>query len=475
MPKLNPIQIRNLGVYGLIRQPEVEDNLIPDGAVTESINVHFDRKGAVTLRNGYTIIGSQISNDYSCLGLFNSLFSDSSKNCLLAVFSDGTNNDIYKSTGGAWSKSLEDDTKDLKTRFVSFANRTIRVNGTDAVKCFNGTTWETTGNPINPDTAPIGKYIEVFKSKIYILTNTRLNYSETVDSSGYITWDTANNYTDINPNDGEIFSGLKRFATQLLVFKPNYIYRFNTSGTDPDPLIKVGTRSNESIVEGKKGIYFHHDTGFYLYGGDYPENISLRISDIVKAIPLSYYDDISGWSDNDHIYWSVGDLTIDGESWTNVICRYTESSKVWTIYSTADEIVWGAPYNNGTSILQVVGDNDGKIYTFDSGTTDNTTPIKFRMMTKWYELDSIFNRKTIQQINTLCLKALETHLSYQVDDWSLNHFEPIGQITKWQNYFKNLNIKGHRIRFKISGVSSQEAFIFMGIILVDLSSEFNVE
>ena len=157
--KLSPFQIRNLGLYGVIRDMEVTDYLFPEGAVPEVKNFHFDRKGAITSRAGYTIIGSQISDTYSCLGLYNALFSDSSKNCLLSVFSDGANNDIYKSTGDAWTKTLEDDTKNLKTRFTTFADRVIRVNGTDSMKCFNGATWDTTGNPVNPDSGFIGKFI----------------------------------------------------------------------------------------------------------------------------------------------------------------------------------------------------------------------------------------------------------------------------------------------------------------------------
>jgi len=476
---LDPFQIRNLGLYGVVRNSEVDDFLTPDGAVSEAVNVHFDRKGAVTLRPGYAIIGSQISDGYPCLGLYNALFSDTSKNCLLSVFSDGTNNDIYKSTGGAWSKSLENDTKDLKTRFVTFADNVVRVNGTDAVKSFDGSSWATSGNPINPDDAPVGKFIEVFKSKLYIsgisANPDRLTYSETIDSSGNLAWDNANNYVDINPNDGENTTALKRFSLELLNFKPNYIYRFKTSGTDPDPLIKIGTRSQESIVEGKQGLYFHHDTGFYRYGGGAPEEISRRISDITSAIPLSYYDDVSSWKDNDHIFFSTGDLTIEGESWTNTVQRYTESSKVWTTYSFADEARWGSSYNNGTSILQVIGDDDGNVYTWNSGTTDNGTTIKYRMITQWYEPGVIFHRKVLMHLNTICVKAQRAELFYQVDDWSTHKWEKIGTITEYLNYFKDLDIKHHRIKFKLTGISSTEAFIFQGIILAKLLAEGDIE
>ena len=61
MPELERISVRNIGVYGLIRQSAVDDNLTPDGAVVEAINVSFDRIGAVQSRPGLTAIGSSVS------------------------------------------------------------------------------------------------------------------------------------------------------------------------------------------------------------------------------------------------------------------------------------------------------------------------------------------------------------------------------------------------------------------------------
>ena len=108
MQPINPIQIRNLGVYGVIREAEVDNNLIPDGAVVKAVNVNFDRKGAVQLRPGITLIAQAYANPI--LGLHNALFSTASNNCILAVASNGSNNIIYKSTGGAFAQSLTGDT-----------------------------------------------------------------------------------------------------------------------------------------------------------------------------------------------------------------------------------------------------------------------------------------------------------------------------------------------------------------------------
>ena len=481
--KLTPQEIRNIGIYGIIRESEVDSHLIPEGACIEAVSVHFDKKGAATLRPGIAALGATVSAGYSCVGMHNAFAST-----MLVVFSDGTNNDIYRYNGSAWAKSLEDDTAGSKTRFVDFAGRTVRLNGIDgSVRVWDGSTaapvtsWAYTGNPINPQSLSNNsikpKYGDIYKNKVYFIGDptkpNRLYFSSVITSAGNITWTPSTDYVDFYPDDGEDASGLKRYSLELLVFKPNYIYRFRTSATDPDPLIKIGTRSNESIIEGKKGLYFHHETGFYKYTGAYPTEISRPISDIVDAIPLSYMDDITSWKDNDHIYWSVGNLTIEGNVWKNIVLRYTESSEIWTVYSYADGITWGSIFNNGTSITRTVGNDDGVVATFNSGNTDLGQPIPYRLISKWYEWDGIENKKIIQKFIGICEKAQGSKLMYQVDDKLA--WEDLGQLKKYLNYFEPSNIEFHRIRIKLTGVSSSEAFIWRGLKIIEGINEGVIE
>jgi len=480
--KIETIQIRNLGTYGLIREASVDDNLIPDGAVVEAKNVHFDRIGAVTLRLGISNLGGTVSAGYPCLGVHNAFHST-----LLVVFSDGTNNDIYRYTGTGWSKCLEDDTKDAKTRFIDFAGRTIRVNGIDSsIRVWTGVDdgpsyWEYTGNPINPQQISNAgikpKFGEVYKSRVYLAGDSnypsRLYFSSVIDSNGNITWSPSEDYVDINPKDGEDITALKRYSLELLVFKINYIYKFKTSGVDPDPLIRIGTRSQESVIEGKKGVYFHHDTGFYRYSGGYPIEISRPISDFVENISYSNYEDICAWKDNDHIYWSVGDVTIDGKTWENVVLRYTESSEVWTIYSYAYQFKWAGEYDSGSEIKRVVGADNGVVYELDNGYTDDGEPINYHFITKWWEGSDILKRKTIKEIVTLCEKAQGGKLMYKIND--KDEWKDLGQIKKFLTYFRGLNIKNYRIRFKIAGASRVEPFIFRGFLPSDIIIEGKIK
>jgi hypothetical protein len=342
-------------------------------------------------------------------------------------------------------------------------------------------TWTTSGNPINAQnlwsTGIVAQYGEVYKSRVYLAGDTanpdRLFFSTVITSAGNITWDPNVDWVDINPNDGENITGLKRFSLELLVFKPNYIYRFRTSGADPDPLIKIGTRSHESVIEGKRGLYFHHDSGFYRYTGGYPEEISRPISDIIDAIPYSQFASIAAWHDPDHIYWSLGDLTIEGTTWQNVAARYTESSEVWTIYSHANVVRLGADYNSTSALSRVVGLDNGVVATYNSGATDLGQPVNYRMITKWYEWEGIENQKVIQQLVGIAEKAQASKLMYQVDDNP--EWRDLGQLKRFMNFFEPLEIKFHRIRFKLTGVSGGEAPVFLGIEITKGLNEGNVK
>src|SRR3990167_196398 len=355
MGELKQKSIRPIGVYGVIRPASVDDFIVPDGAVTEVQNFKFDRVGAATLRAGITTLGATISTGatssygYPVWGLHNS-----QNGSIFAVISVNGSSRVYVYNGSTWASSLTGGTANVKTRFVEAGGRTVvlnfglSTNGYSSIRFLTvNDSWVTTGNPINPQAitdqlagSPQPQFGEYYKSRIYLaggntngtnINSSRLLFSSVITSSGNFTWSPSTDFVDINPNDGESITALKRFSLELLIFKPNYIYRFRTSCVDPDPLVKVGTRSQESVVEGKRGLYFHHDTGFYRYSGGYPEEISRPIADIVDAIPFGQRDDVGAWKDSDHIYWTLaGDITVTGPKGAitikRAVVRYTESS-----------------------------------------------------------------------------------------------------------------------------------------------------
>ena len=152
---------------------------MPPEGTPHALNFVFDEVvGEAKLRKGTGLVGTQIVNANPVLGLSNFRSRATSNHAILAVISDGVNNDIYK--GEAWAKSLADDTKDLKTRFAQFLDSIVRVNGTDARKSFNGTSWITTGGVFSLGDMPNGNYVLNYKDRVHIIGEDGILYSSSV-------------------------------------------------------------------------------------------------------------------------------------------------------------------------------------------------------------------------------------------------------------------------------------------------------
>jgi hypothetical protein len=304
-------------------------------------------------------------------------------------------------------------------------------------------------------------------------------YSDVVTTSGTIEWPVAPQYIQISPADGENITGIKRDARALLVFKQNHIYKIaSISEADPDPSISKGTYSQESIVEAKNGIYYHHPTGFYkfVFDGE-QEEISRPIIDIIKAIPRANYENVAGWADDDHIYWSIGDVTLNGVAYSNLVCRRTISTQIWTIYSYPTEIRSTVVYDNGTTLTQLLGDDDGNVLKFDTGTTDNGSPINYDIITHWMYFTS--NRqfhKSFSKILQFHENAQGIKLSYQVDTDNQkntnNAWTNIGDIKRDIYEVFSCNVKNcTRWRLRITGSTTGTPFILRGTEIVDLTTQ----
>jgi hypothetical protein len=466
MPKLTLPPITK----GIIRDKAVDSVLVPPDSVQFLKNLHTDVYGALTLRKGMTTLGAQISAGNPVLGMTNYRNNAGTTFQALAKVA----NDVYAFNGTSWSSVRSSLTVSSKARFTSLVDYVFMVNGNgnEALQTYNGS-----GNfgTTNAASLPKGDLIETFRSRIWVgdSSNDRVYYSDVVTTSNTITGGTS--FLQISPADGENVTGLKRHPRALLVFKQNHIYRiFSIDSTDPDPAFRRGTYSNESIIECKSGIYYHHSSGFYRFEFETEqEEISRPIIDIVQAIPRSYYGNITGWDDDDHLYWSIGDITLEGVSFTNIICVYTISTQNWTVYSTSSEIRSAALYDDGTNLFDLVGDDNGNVLKFNEGTTDNGGPIHYDLITHWLYLSEIkTSRKSVTELATLHENAHGGNLSYQLDSDSPNKWRPIGTIKKDLEQIDSLNARSFkRIKFRFYGSSSGTPFTFRGWELLNLLIE----
>ena len=461
---------------GVIRSAQLSDTICPENSVQLAINMHFDRIGSMTTRPGVTTFATTLGGSVTAFGTLNiqggadRLFGQVAK-------------DISVWNGTTWT-SVDTATVTTKARFSQFLNRVWRINGNagDKPETSNGGAFGTTDVPA---TFPAGDFIEAgFDNRVWIADSSLdiLYYTDIVQSTtgtSYVsplTFDITTNFiTKFSPQDGESITGLFRVPKALLLFKQNHIYRvYGISNVDPYPAYNVGTYSQESIVQGKDGVYFHHSSGFYKFTYDsQPTEISRRISDFVKAIPRSAYANIVGVYDgSDAVKWSVGAITVEGVTYSNCQMRYTLSTQVWTIYDFADTSITALiRYDDGTTIEQIVGTSTGLVGKLDSGKLDFDEPIYYEFIDRWRSFIEMYSRsKSMGGIAVMNENAGGALVQYQTDKELTNKWHDIGPIKKdYAALFPNNTTKDfNQIRLRINGYSTGAPIIFNGIEILSI-------
>ena len=475
---LSGLDYKNLQ-SGLIMQSAVGKSRLPLDCVIECVNMHFDTIGVAKLRAGLTLLGDQLSGNI--LGLYE--FRDSGSGTNNQIITVNGSTAYYLSSGGTWTSIRSSLTSTSKARFTTFLDVVIMVNGTESTVQWNGNpsqSFSTSTTQVSG--APIGKYIENFRSRVWIAGQStypdRLFYSSLPSSvtAPVITWDTSvttGQWIDISPSDGENITALKRTKGSLLVFKQNHIYRVYTiSETEPDPKINVGTRSQESVVEAKDGTYFWHDSGPYRYRDGGIDDLGQPIVDVVENVSLSNLEKVAGWEDGNHVYFSLGNVTIKGTTFNNVVMRYTISTQVWTMYSYPQQFLTSSPYNDGTTLFKLVGDDNGNVLKVNVGLTDNGTGISYSLIHRPYTLDGFYTtRKNVQKMIFVHDGGAGTNVNWKDRyDPASDFSKSVIQLDHQNTQFKG-SIKGTELTFRISGSSSGQPFTYEGFEVVEASSE----
>jgi hypothetical protein len=450
---------------GVIRTDQINDTTAPENSVELAINGNFDRIGAFQSRKGITAYATTLPNAVITLGKWAQNATTNRR--LLAQ----SNNTIQSWDGATWT-SVRSLSSGNKARYSQFLNLTYMVNGNgtpgDAVATFNGTTFGST----NVGSLPKGDYIQAgFEGRVWVADKStdRLYYTDIVSPTGVIAGGTA--YIEkLSPQDGQQITGLFRVPRALLVFKQDSIFRvYSATSLDPYPAYNVGTYSQESIVQAKDGVYFHHSSGFYKFSYDgQPQEVSRRIKDFVKAIPRANYEDVNGMYDGqDAINWSVGDITVGGVRFQRCILRYSISSQVWTIYdlSVVGVVKAMMMYDDGLNLVPVIATTHGDVAEYESGTTDLGAPIYYDLVTRWMAFtDNWASVKTFTGIYIITENAAGGTVMFQTDKSQPDAWQTVGAINEiFSSDFPNFaSGPFFRIRFRVKGINSGTQVVIHG-------------
>lgn len=455
--RLPPLAVREF-TGGMMSH--ISDALRPANAARLLLNVGLDLLGALTQRAGTTLLGAAVSGTDDCHGLHHFVNSAGTTNRVVAAF----NSNLFAYDGSTWTNVGSTSTTD-KVRFANFTNLVFAVGGGSVTKTWTGNTGLSFTQGSQVTSAPSGKFIATYKQRVYIAGDSslpdRLYRSSIVSSAGAITWTTSTDYIDINPEDGNNITGFGKIANLLLIFKERAMYRWNGSATDAEIVVDVGCSSQESVAQAKGRLFFFNPQGIWMTDGGYPQEISRPVYDWIKNMSASFYDDVSGYCDEDHYYCFIGNVTKGGRTFSNVKLVYTISSQTWVAYSYADSFrAFVKRTDTDGTVTYLGGDTDGSVQTLHSGTTDNGTPISYEYISGDFELDSGSTTKTLTEMSAYAINGTNTTLAVSGDDGVT--FDTFGQLKDKVTVFTGKNVTGQAFQVKIEGINSQTAVSFEG-------------
>jgi len=463
---------------GVIRTAQLDDSVAPENSVQLAVNLDFDRVGAMKTRLGVESYAASRSGEISSFGTLGIQSTNTYK-----LFSQ-VGKDVSVLNAGVWA-TVRTTTSSNKARFSQWLNHIYMVNGVDALQASNGGAFSAIANIVPSTPMPVGDFIQAgFDGRIWIgnKANDALYFSDIVQftppSTFVLSYNTSNFIQNFSPQDGESMTALWRVPRALLLFKQNHIYRiYSATNVDPYPAYNVGTYSQESIVQTKNGIYFHHSSGFYHFTYDsQPTEISRRIIDFVKAIPRTSYENIKGIYDGfDTIKWYVGSVTVDGVTYSNCALRYTISTQVWTVYDyDGIDITAMISFDDGTNISQIAGTKTGVVAKLDIGKTDLTKPIYYEMIDRqrsWGETEA-----NIQSISGMFISSENgggAQLQYQNQKDQPNEWRDIGKLDENEvTLLPNVETEDfNEIRLRIKGYTTGEPIVFKTIGILSLTDK----
>lgn len=394
--------------------------------------------------------------------------------------------EIFNTQTTVWVSRRSGLSQASKARFAQYLNYIWMVNGNesiggDPVATSNGGSF---GTDLVPDNFPPGDFISAgFEGRVWVLDKYKglIYFTDIVQFTAPDVYTLSYNpdvnfISTISPQTGQQFTGVKQVPRALLVFTEDNIYRiYGASSIDAYPAYNVGTYSQESIVETKTGIFFHHSSGFYQFDyGSQPVEISRRIIDFVKAIPRSNYENIVGVYDGfDAVEWAVGPVTVEGVTFTSCVVRYTISTQVWTIYDyVGHDITAMIQFDNGTTLNHLMGTDAGLTGAMDSGVTDFGEPFYYEYIDRWRAFtDSYAKQKNLDGINVYSENAGGASLMYQIQKSGPNAWQPLGTITELNNsVMQDATTDDFDVlRFRIAGTTKGTPVVIHGIEIMSLT------
>lgn len=185
------------------------------------------------------------------------------------------------------------------------------------------------------------------------------------------------------------------------------------------------------------------------------------------AISSSNLTKLNAGVDNNHYYLWIGNVTVDGVSYSDVVLTYHIFEDDWSFYTDIPSQVWADFKEGTTEFLSFSGgelsNNLGGSFWFNTGTTQphktlqEGSPVNIdgELISKEHVL-SFPDESTVNYVDIVANTAIGTNAFYQLD--RSGSFIPLGSLKGRVNGFR-VGKAGQTIRLRLTDNSPSQSII----------------
>lgn len=372
----DPIPIRQfMGVYS----NDDDGFSLPDGYAQDMRNISSLSYPAVSLKPGFSILGSSLSNRVTGLAAW--------KSSELNAIASGT---WSKWNGTAWS-AVSGGSGLNSSSDCSFANfkgnlssiNLLMANGVDAPRRYDGSTVQLlNGAPAN------GNYIEQHDNRCYLAVENIVHFSALAKPED---WSTAKDagQIGIETNDGQTIIGMKSGNQRLTVFKKSSIYELYGTGPANYKLQQItddiGAYCNKAIINVAGVLYFISNRIYRYSGGTRPEwEFSKPVQNYLNSINQAAVSKCVAGTNGRNIYFAIPYGT---STECNMILEFDTMHNVWYVWDNTTATQFARIGNNWYQ-----GNVSGQVLQMGVGDNDNGVATSWKWVSPPYSSDNLIRR-----------------------------------------------------------------------------------
>ena len=381
---------------------DIKPELLTTGYAADALNCYIEND-KIEKRHGFTIVGNDVGSKPG-LGLGALETTGGTKRIVAAwnnaedtqsVYMAWTGSGNFADITGATTQTAEKD-----VNFEQAVNKLYSFNATDACLAYDGSAASTIA------AVPITKYAKWFNNFFFVAGNVTYPNRLYFSNAGLPeTW-TGTDYIDVNPDDGDIITGLNALGNELLITKRNRVYAL--TGFD------VGTFTIKDINERINGFGNISHRSLQNIGNDTLLLSFVGVTPHIRSIQRTRYAvNVAGGIISQNVEGTMDGLNttklnlaaaiFDGRKYylavpnassttNNLVIVYDTVSKGYVRWTGLNIKAWAISTLGGKAEIyfQEAG-NDSKVYKLDSSTSDNGAAIDFQYKTRMYTTRGIMN------------------------------------------------------------------------------------